>query len=139
MVLSYTHYILVSHSILSCLSLSFLSISLSLYHVLSLPFSFSHSLSCFISLPLSFSHSLMFYLSTPFSHSLSCFISLALYHALSIYPFLSLTLYILSVYSPFSDRVGLPLHNIHIPSPFTSIMDIFFVDLKFGHIHFYTL
>ena len=29
---------------------------------------------------------------------------------------------ILSVYSPFSDRVGLPLHNIHIPSPFTSIM-----------------
>ena len=24
---------------------------------------------------------------------------------------------ILSVYSPFSDRVGLPLHNIHIPSP----------------------
>ena len=46
---------------------------------------------------------------------------------------------ILSVYSPFSDRVGLPLHNIHNPSPFTSIMDIFFVDLKFGHIHFYTL
>ena len=33
--------------------------------------------------------------------------------------------YILSVYSPFSDRVGLPLHNIHNPSPFTSIMDIF--------------
>ena len=31
-----------------------------------------------------------------------------------------------SDYSPFSDRVGLPLHNIHIPSPFTSIMDIFF-------------
>ena len=29
--------------------------------------------------------------------------------------------YILSVYSPFSDRVGLPLHNIHIPSPITSI------------------
>ena len=47
--------------------------------------------------------------------------------------------YILSVYSPFSDRVGLPLHNIHIPSPFTSIMDIFFVNLKFDHIHFYTL
>ena len=46
---------------------------------------------------------------------------------------------ILSVYSLFSDRVGLPLHNIHNPSPFTSIMDIFFVDLKFGHIHFYTL
>ena len=49
------------------------------------------------------------------------------------------TVYILSVYSPFSDRIGLPLHNIHNPSPFTSIMDIFFVDLKFGHIHFYTL
>ena len=48
-------------------------------------------------------------------------------------------IYILSVYSPFSDRVGLPLHNIHIPSPFPSIMDIFFVDLKFGHIRFYTL
>ena len=48
-------------------------------------------------------------------------------------------IYILSVYSPFSDRAGLPLHNIHIPSPFTSIMDIFSVDLKFGHIHFYTL
>ena len=47
--------------------------------------------------------------------------------------------HILSVYSPFSDRVGLPLHNIHIPSLFTSTMDIFFVDLKFGHIHFYTL
>ena len=30
--------------------------------------------------------------------------------------------YILSVYSPFSDRVGLPLHNIHNPSPFTSII-----------------
>ena len=41
--------------------------------------------------------------------------------------------------SPFSDRVGLPLHNIHIPSPFTSIMDIFFVNLKFGHIRFYIL
>ena len=46
---------------------------------------------------------------------------------------------ITSVYSPFSDRVGLPLHNIHIPSPLSSIMDIFFVDLKFGHIRFYTL
>ena len=35
--------------------------------------------------------------------------------------------YILSVYSPFSDRVGLPLHNIHIPSPFTSnILDILY-------------
>ena len=48
-------------------------------------------------------------------------------------------LYILSAYSLFSDRVGLPLHNLHIPSPFTSIMDIFFVDLKFGHVRFYTL
>ena len=47
-------------------------------------------------------------------------------------------IYILSVYSPFSDRVGLPLHNIHIPSQFTSIVDIF-VDLKFGNIRFYTL
>ena len=47
--------------------------------------------------------------------------------------------YILSLYYPFSDRVGLPLHNIHIPSLFTSIMDIFFVDLKFGHMCFYTL
>ena len=35
--------------------------------------------------------------------------------------------YILSVYSPFSDRVGLPLHNI--PSPLLSVIDIFFVDL----------
>ena len=51
----------------------------------------------------------------------------------------TINIYILSVYSPFSDRVGLPLHNIHNPSPFTSIMDIFIVDLKFGHIHFYTL
>ena len=33
--------------------------------------------------------------------------------------------YILSVYSPFSDRVGLPLHNI--TSPFPSVMDISFV------------
>ena len=31
---------------------------------------------------------------------------------------------LLSVYSPFSDRVGLPLHNIN--SPFPSVMDIFF-------------
>ena len=43
---------------------------------------------------------------------------------------------LLSVYSPFSDRVRLPLHNI--PSPFLSVMDIFFVDLKFCHICFYT-
>ena len=54
-------------------------------------------------------------------------------------PGLYIYIYLLSVYSPFSDRVGLPLHNIHNPSPFTSIMDIFFVDLTFGHIHFYTL
>ena len=47
--------------------------------------------------------------------------------------------YKLSVYSPFSERVGLPLHNIHIPSPFPSIMDIFLVDFKFCHIRFYTL
>ena len=45
--------------------------------------------------------------------------------------------YILSVYCPFSDRVGLPLHNIL--SPFLSVMAILFVDLKFCHIHFYTL
>ena len=45
----------------------------------------------------------------------------------------------ISVYSPFSDRVGLPLHNIYILSAFTSIMDIFFVDLKFGHICLYAL
>ena len=33
-----------------------------------------------------------------------------------------LVLHILIIgYSPFYDRVGLPLHNIHIPSPFTSI------------------
>ena len=32
-------------------------------------------------------------------------------------------------FSPFSNKVGLPLHNI--PSPFLSVMDIFFVDLKF--------
>ena len=44
---------------------------------------------------------------------------------------------LLSVYSPFSDGVVLPLHNIH--SPFLPVMDIFFVDLKFCHIHFYTL
>ena len=32
---------------------------------------------------------------------------------------------LLSVYSPFSDRVGLPLHNI--PSPFLSVMNMFFL------------
>ena len=36
---------------------------------------------------------------------------------------------ILSVYSPFSNRVGLPHHNIL--SPFIPVMDIFAVDLKF--------
>ena len=46
-------------------------------------------------------------------------------------------LLLLSVYGPFSDRVGLHLHNI--PSPFLYIVDIFFVDLKFFHIRFYTL
>ena len=45
--------------------------------------------------------------------------------------------YILSVSSPFYDRVGVPLHNIL--SRFLSVMDIFFVNLKFCHIHFYTL
>ena len=43
---------------------------------------------------------------------------------------------LLSVKSPFSDRVGLPLHNI--PYPFLSVMDIFSVDLKFCHVRFYT-
>ena len=38
--------------------------------------------------------------------------------------------------SPFSDRVGLPLHNIL--SPFIPVMDIS-VDLKVCHVHFYTL
>ena len=32
----------------------------------------------------------------------------------------------------FPDRVGLPLPNIHIPSPFPYIMDIFFDHLMFG-------
>ena len=54
-----------------------------------------------------------------------------MYNGIEIY------IYILSVYSPFSDMVELPLHNIL--SPFPSVMDIFFVDLKFGHIRFYTL
>ena len=35
---------------------------------------------------------------------------------------------LVSVYSPFSDRVGLPLHNILFQ--FLSVMDIFFVDLS---------
>ena len=50
---------------------------------------------------------------------------------------LNIILLLLSVYSLFSDRVGLPLHNI--PSPLLSVMNIFFVDLKFCHIRFYTL
>ena len=58
-----------------------------------------------------------------------------IYNHMNIYIYI----YILSVYSLFSDRVGLPLHNIHIPSLFTSIMDIFFDNLKFSHIRFYTL
>ena len=41
------------------------------------------------------------------------------------------------VYSPFSDRVGLPLHNI--PSTCLAVVEIFSVGLKFGHIRFYTL
>ena len=47
------------------------------------------------------------------------------------------SLLLLSVYSPFSDRAGLPLHNI--PSPFLSVTDIFFVNPKFYHIRLYTL
>ena len=46
--------------------------------------------------------------------------------------------HILSVYRRFSDRVGLPLHNIHIPSLFTSIMDIFFVDLSSASLSWYS-
>ena len=42
-----------------------------------------------------------------------------------------------SVYSPFSDRVGLSLHNIL--SPFLPAKDIFFIDIKFSHIHVNTL
>ena len=49
----------------------------------------------------------------------------------------TIILILLSVYSPFSDRVGLPLHNM--PSQFPSVMDIFFVDLKFCYIRFNTL
>ena len=44
---------------------------------------------------------------------------------------------ILSVYSPFYNRVGLPLHSI--TSQFISVMDILFVDRKFCHVRFYTL
>ena len=36
-------------------------------------------------------------------------------------------IYILSVYSPFSDRVGLPLHYIHIASPFRLYNIIYFI------------
>ena len=49
---------------------------------------------------------------------------LSLIRYIDIISIVSVNIYILSVYSPFFDRVGLPLHNIHIPSPFTSIMDI---------------
>ena len=38
---------------------------------------------------------------------------------------------LLSVYSPFSERVGLPLHNIL--SPFLPLMVIFSVNLRFCH------
>ena len=41
------------------------------------------------------------------------------------------------LYIPFSDKVGLPLHNII--SPFLPVMDILSVDLKFCHIIFYSL
>ena len=40
------------------------------------------------------------------------------------------------VYSPFSDRVELPLHNIL--SQCIPVIDVF-VDLKFCHVRFYTL
>ena len=46
-------------------------------------------------------------------------------------------IYILSVYNPFSDRVGLPLRNIRTPS--LPVMDMFSVDLKFCHVRLYTL
>ena len=45
----------------------------------------------------------------------------------------SLGIYILSVYSPFSDRGELPLHDI------LSAVEFFSVDLKFCHIRFNTL
>ena len=45
--------------------------------------------------------------------------------------------YILSIYSPFSDRVGRPFHNTL--SLFFPFVDIISVDLKFCHIRFYTL
>ena len=47
------------------------------------------------------------------------------------------SVYILSVYSPFSDKVGLPLYSILCP--FLSVMNNFSADLKFCHIHFNTL
>ena len=49
----------------------------------------------------------------------------------------SLYAYVLSVYSPFYDRVGLLLHNTI--SPFLPDMDIFSVDYNFCHVRFYTL
>ena len=44
---------------------------------------------------------------------------------------------ILSVYSPFSDWVGHPLHIIL--SPLLPVMDIFSIYFKFSHVRFYTL
>ena len=41
------------------------------------------------------------------------------------------------VFSPFSDRVELPLYNVL--SPCLHVMDIFSVDLKFCHIRFNTI
>ena len=38
---------------------------------------------------------------------------------------------ILSVYSPFSNRVEVPLHNIHIPSPFSDHINKMRVSIKF--------
>ena len=40
-------------------------------------------------------------------------------------------------YSPFSERVGLPVHNIL--SPFLPVMDMFFVDLIVCNVRFYSL
>ena len=54
---------------------------------------------------------------------------LILYHLIYIY--------ILSVYSPFSDRVGRTFHNILYLFP--PVMDIFSVHLMVCHIQFYTL
>ena len=56
---------------------------------------------------------------------------------LILWSHLIIIILLLSVYGAFSDRVGLPLRNI--PYQFLSGMGIFFVDLKFFHIRFYTL